>query len=90
MPAKVNRNSSHKGIILLEFDESVPDSIQVAVVAAKNAWEATLTSQIPIFINVVYAPLENDLALITDVYYVEDGPYRGFPSALVSQIRGAT
>lgn len=89
MPAKANRNSSHKGIILLEFDESVPDSIQVAMVAAKNAWEAVLTSQIPIFINVVYAPLENDLALITDVYYVKEGPYQGVPSALASQITGA-
>jgi len=88
MPSKVNRNSNQKGTILLSFDESVPDSIQVAMTAAKNAWKATLTSKIPICISVVYTPLESNLALITDVYYVEDGPYQGCPCALVSQITG--
>lgn len=81
MPSKTERTSSSKGCIVMTFDESVPDSIRVALTAAKEAWEAKLPAAQEIYIQAFMEDIGNEIALLTDVYCEEDG----CPQALESQ-----
>lgn len=89
MPLKSERLSNSGGNIVLLYDENLPDSVQTALLAAKKLWESKLTTTQPIFISVAFEPLEDDVAMISEVgYYLKsDMPnLYGCPCALASQI----
>lgn len=88
LPAKVKRKSSDKGNIVLIFDEQIPDSVKIALEVAKDMWEAKLQNKYPIYISVSYSPLDDDIAVITDVIYFENGDYAGSPTSLYTQLTG--
>lgn len=88
LPAKVKRKSSEKGNIVLIYDESLPDSVKIAFEVAKDIWEAKLPNKIPVYIGIDYLPLEDDVAIVTDVIYYENGEYAGTPTSLYSQLTG--
>lgn len=84
MPSKTERTSSSKGCIVMTFDESVPDSIRVALTAAKEAWEAKLPAAQEIYIQATMDYIEGNVTMITDVYCSQDG----CPQSLLSQKKG--
>ncbi|MCM1317459.1 MAG: hypothetical protein NC241_04705 [Bacteroides sp.] len=86
IPPKAQRLSNNDGNIVLLFDNSLPDSIQIALNAAKKLWEAKLPSKQPIYISVSFEPFESNLSMYADVPYIEDGELQGCPCALASQI----
>ena len=88
MPTKAERNSSTKGFISLYFDDAVPDSMRIALTAAKEYWESKIPIQQEVIICAEMASLDSDVA--TEVYagYSEDVSYYGYPTALVSQLSG--
>lgn len=69
MPSKTERTSSSKGCIVMTFDESVPDSIRVALTAAKEAWEAKLPAAQEIYIQATMEPLDDGISMQTFVGY---------------------
>ena len=73
LPLKANRLSNAKGNIVLTYDDSLPDSVKVVLTAAKEMWESKLPAKLPIFISVVFEPMEPDIAMVADVLYCEDG-----------------
>ena len=54
LPAKARRLSSNKGNINLVYYDDVPDSIQVALSAAANLWEAKISNKYPIYIGILF------------------------------------
>lgn len=85
LPKKANRVSSTKGTIMLNYDESLPDSIKVSLETAKEIWESKLQNKHPVYIDMVFAPLQSKIAMETDIpYYINR---RGYPSSLWSQIQ---
>ena len=89
MPDKSERTSSSKGCIVMTFDPSVPDSIRVALNAAKEAWEAKLPASQEIYINATMESLDPNISMQTYVGYCPYGEYQGAPCALASQLIGA-
>lgn len=88
LPAKSERTSSRKGCIVMIFDESVPDSIRVALTAAKETWEAKLPAAQEIYIQASMEPLDDGLAMQTFVGYGRGTEFKGAPCALISQLIG--
>ncbi|WP_303330946.1 hypothetical protein [Bacteroides acidifaciens] len=88
LPLKANRLSNAKGNIVLTYDDSLPDSVKVVLTAAKEMWESKLPAKLPIFISVVFEPMEPDIAMVADVLYCEDGEVPGCPCALAPQLTG--
>ena len=88
MPTKAERSSSTKGFISLYFDDAVPDSMRIALTAAKEYWESKIPIQQEVIICAEMASLNSDVA--TEVYagYSEDISYQGYPTALESQLVG--
>ena len=88
MPTKAERSSSTKGFISLYFDDAVPDSMRIALTAAKEYWESKIPIQQEVIICAEMASLDSDVA--TEVYagYSEDIGYQGYPTALESQLVG--
>lgn len=87
LPAKSERTSSRKGCIVMIFDESVPDSIRVALTAAKEAWEAKLPAAQEIYIQAAMRSMEPNISMQTYVAY-DYTAYPGAPNALASQLFG--
>lgn len=87
-PLKANRLSNAKGNIVLTYDDSLPDSAKVVLTAAKEMWESKLPAKLPIFISVVFEPMDSDIAMAAEVAYCGDGDMRGCPCALSSQLTG--
>jgi len=86
IPSKAQRLSNNDGNIVLFLDETLPDSIKIALNVAKKLWESKLPSKQPICISVSFEPLENDLSMIADVSYAEFEDLQGCPTALAAQI----
>ena len=86
MPPKEQRVSSSSGDIILIYDDALPDSIKVALTAAKELWEAKLPTRQPIYISVAFEPLDDDIAMVADVADYSSSGLVGCPSALASQI----
>lgn len=86
IPIKADRLSNNEGNIVLTYDEALPDSIQISLLAAKKLWEAKLPTTQPIFISVLFEPLGEDISMIADVAYCETSNLVGCPCALASQI----
>lgn len=86
LPLKTERLSNKEGTIVLTYDESLPDSIQTSLLAAKKLWESKLTTIQPIFILVTFEPLGEDVSMIADVSLSGTPGLLGCPCALASQI----
>ena len=86
MPPKEQRVSSSSGDIILIYDDALPDSIKVALTAAKELWEAKLPTRQPIYISVSFEPLDDDIAMVADVVYGQFSGLAGCPSSLAGQI----
>lgn len=86
MPLKTSRLSNNEGNIVLIYDESLSDSIKLALSAAKKLWESKLPTCQPIVISVLFESLGNDLSMIAEVGYCETPGLEGCPCALASQI----
>lgn len=85
-PSKIKRLSNNEGQIILSHDENLPDSIIVALEAAKKLWESRLPTKQPIFITALFEPLEPDVAMAVDLPLLEGGDLQGCPTALGSQL----
>lgn len=90
LPIKANRLSNNAGNIVLNYEESLSDSIKTAILAAKKLWESKIPTKQPIYISILFEPLGNDISMASEaVYYFESG-MSGCPSALYSQIVNRT
>ena len=69
MPSKSERSSSSKGLIILVFEEDIPENIRVAVEAARDYWEAKIPAQQAIWIQINMSELEENIATQVDVEY---------------------
>lgn len=88
IPLKTDRLSNNEGNIVMTYDESLADSIKTSLLAAEKLWEALIPTKQPIFINVVFESLGDDISMIADVIYCET-VLEGCPSALASQVRNS-
>ena len=86
MPLKEKREASNKGCIVLSYDEDLPDSIKIALIAAKKMWESKLPSKQPIFISIIFEPLGDSISMVSEVAYCETPNILGCPCALASQL----
>ncbi|MDE6358117.1 MAG: hypothetical protein K2L29_00805, partial [Duncaniella sp.] len=86
IPFKTERLSNNEGNIVLTYDETLSDSIQISLLAAKKLWESKIPSTQPIFISVLFESLGEDISMIADVAYCETPNLVGCPCALASQI----
>lgn len=86
LPLKADRLSNNEGNIVLTYDESLPDSIQTSLLAAKKLWESKLHTIQPIYILVTFEPLGEEISMIADVTLCETPGLLGCPCALASQI----
>ncbi len=86
LPFKSERLSSSGGNIEVNFDETLPDSIKTAIIAAKKLWESKLHNKQPIVINVVFEALEEDIGMSAEVGYNYTSDFKSIPSALQAQI----
>lgn len=86
LPLKADRLSNNEGTIVLTYDESLPDSIQTSLLAAKKLWESKLHTIQPIYILVTFEPLGEDISMIADVTYCGQSDLTDCPRALASQI----
>lgn len=83
---KTQRVSSTTGEINLIFYGIIPDSIKTAVLVAKELWENKLHNKKPIYIEVVFEPLEDGTVMSTETgVYEENNIF--IPLALASQYR---
>lgn len=83
-PAKAARSSSNAGKINLIFNENVADSMRVAMTAAAEVWENALCNRQPIYISIEMEELEDGLAMIEFVEYLEEAD--GCPTSLYSHL----
>lgn len=83
---KEQRVSSNRGNLVLIYDETLPDSVKTAIEVARSLWESRIPNSQPVYISVVFEPIDPDVAMLADVYYFESP--KGYPSSLVSQISG--
>lgn len=90
LPMKIKRVSSNEGRIILSFDEEFPDTVLVALNAAKKIWEAKIPTKQPIYIKVLFEEFEPDIAMAADVIMHEGGELQGCPTALGSQLLNST
>lgn len=88
IPSKAERLSNNEGNIILTYDETLSDSIQISLLAAKKLWESKLPTTQPIFISVIFEPLGPEISMIAEVAYCETSNLEGCPCALASQISG--
>lgn len=86
IPLKANRLSNKEGNIELIYDSTLPDSIQVSLLAAKKIWESKIQTVQPIVIPIVFESLGEETAMIADALCLEIPGLIGCPSALASQI----
>lgn len=86
---KSKRVSNSKGNIVLIHDE-LEDSVLTAINVARELWEAKLTTSVPIYMYVVFEPLDKDVAMAAEVSYWdnENEELYGLPTSLVAQIKG--
>lgn len=84
LSAKSNRVSTIKGQIVMTYDSDLPDSIKNAINMAKGMWESRLVCKQPIYVNVVFEPQPQNIAMISDVLYSETP--LGCPTSLASQL----
>lgn len=78
--------SPSKSIINLSFFSEVPDSVKIAVNAAKYAWESAFGSNKEIHVEVGFDDLVGDYPSLTEVAYIEDDAGYCCPSALSSRM----
>lgn len=90
LPAKTNRLSNNSGDIVLVYDEFLPDSVQISFQAAAKLWESKLPPIQPIFINIQFEPLGDDVSMITETAYLVESELEGCPCSLASQIVGSS
>lgn len=88
MPDKSERTSSSKGCIVMTFDPSVPDSIRVALNAAKEAWEAKLPAAQEIYIQATMEDIGDGITMLTDVYCEDDGCPQSLESQKIGHPKG--
>lgn len=88
IPKKPQRVSNNAGTIVFCYDDVLPDSIQIALNAAKKMWESKLPIKVPIYISVSFESLGNEISMIADVSHSGDDNVQGYPSTLASQITG--
>lgn len=86
LPNKPDRLSSSGGQIVLNYNESLPDSIKISMEAAKKLWEAKISTNQPIYIDVVFESLGEELSMISEVSYCETQNYMGLPMSLAVQL----
>lgn len=86
IPVKTERLSNNEGNIILIYDETLSDSVQISFLAAKKLWESKLPTTQPIFISILFESLGDALPMIADVAYCETSNLVGCPCALASQI----
>lgn len=89
LSAKSNRVSTIKGQIVMTYDSNLPDSIKNAINMAKGMWESRLVCKQPIYVNVVFEPQAQNIAMISDVCCYGEGDFRGCPTSLLSQLNDA-
>ncbi|MBO5029188.1 MAG: hypothetical protein J6C59_06215 [Muribaculaceae bacterium] len=89
LSAKSNRVSTIKGQIVMTYDSDLPDSIKNAINMAKGMWESRLVCKQPIYVNVVFEPQAQNIAMISDVCCYGEGDFRGCPTSLLSQLNDA-
>lgn len=89
LSAKSNRVSTIKGQIVMTYDSELPDSIKNAINMAKGMWESRLVCKQPIYVNVVFEPQAQNIAMISDVCCYGEGDFRGCPTSLLSQLNDA-
>lgn len=82
---KSNRVSAKRGEIVLMYDEDLPDSIKTAFTMAKELWESKIVTKQPIYIWLVFEPLDKDISIASEVSYYMRGTDVA-PLALASQI----
>lgn len=87
-PVKAARSSSNAGKINLIFNENVADSMRVAMTAAAEVWENALCNKQPIYISVEMGELEEGLAILEYVKYLEESG--GCPTSLYSHLNDLT
>jgi len=89
MPSKIKRSSSDKGSIILIYDETLPDSIKIALNVAKDLWESRLPTKQPIYIEVSFESGLIETAMVAEALYLlsSDPSISGYPTALCSQIK---
>lgn len=81
---KSNRVSNSKGNIILIYDETLPDSIKIALDVAKDLWESKLPTKQPVYIQTDFQSCGEDISMITDILLTEEP--KGCPTALCSQL----
>lgn len=86
IPHKSERLSNNEGNIVVTFDETLSDSIQTSILAAKKLWESKLPTTQPIYISVLFESLGSEVSMISEVAYCETSNLKGCPCALASQI----
>lgn len=89
LPAKSNRVSTIKGQIVMTYDSDLPDSIKNAINMAKGLWESRLVCKQPIYVNIVFEPQAQNIAMISDVCCYGEGESQGCPTSLLSQLNDA-
>lgn len=91
IPLKTDRLSNKSGDIVLIYDEAMPDSIQIALSAAKKLWESKLTTIHPIYLHISFESLGEGISMIADAYCYEEPnlSLKGCPTALASQINNS-
>lgn len=89
LSAKSNRVSTIKGQIVMTYDSDLPDSIKNAINMAKGLWESRLVCKQPIYVNVVFEPQAQNIAMISDVCCYGEGEFQGCPTSLLSQLNDA-
>lgn len=84
LQAKSTKIANKRGNLVLMYDSMLPDSVKVALNAAKEIWEAKIPNKVPVRISLAFEPCTNDVAMLTEVVYLENPS--GCPSALASQL----
>lgn len=86
IPSKSKRLSNKQGEIILTFDSSLPDSIQIAFAAAKKLWESHIQTVQPIYISILFESLDENIPMAAEVSHVGTSGLLGCPCALASQL----
>lgn len=88
LPLKSERLSNKEGDIILIYDDSLNDSIKIAIEATKKLWASKIQTSQPIFISILFEELESDVSMISEVSYCESSDFIGCPCSLASQFSG--
>lgn len=88
LPPKTDRVSCTEGNIILFYESPVPDSIEVALEAAKKIWAVKVPVEEPVYFEIIFESLGEGISMYADVLCMTELGLEGCPCALASQIKG--